>query len=477
MNLAKSITIDIISIKNQLFRKQIIPDIIIGIILISLFFAFYYIVSFNLNNFRYESGDTAVAEQALWNTIHGDWFYQSFLKASNNFREHLNFIQFFYLPFYYLIPKTITLYAIIWLTYLVGSYILFRYVREKINTFWAFVLTLFFIFQPISIWQNVETLHLVAVASPILLVTLIYYEKRKYWPWLFLLFVFGTVSEFVFPTSIMLGLQSIYDRRSYRWIIPPFVIGFLMFIASRIYITIGFGSNQFIFKQLNYDEIIKNNIKRRLELVEEFFRPVLYIIPLFSRYVFLSIPTIATTVFIVYKNRLASGSHLFCLIPAIIVFCTVDVISRSKKNTRILIFLCILFGTLLSYPLWDDQVKIIKNDKLSELREAVNLVKDEGSVTSSRVLSYHLNHRHDFYLIGNKQFTDYIVFKTNFWDYKDEGASEFVSQVHNSDEYLKVMDKNTLVVYVKKSKISELLKKDVTKENPESIIDAYNKLQ
>lgn len=81
--------------KNVYFDGEKVLNISVLVIILVILVGYFPIVYFNFYGFLYDSGDTAIAEQELWNTIHGDWFYQSFLGVSNNFRDHLYFSQFF----------------------------------------------------------------------------------------------------------------------------------------------------------------------------------------------------------------------------------------------------------------------------------------------------------------------------------------------------------------------------------------------
>ena len=107
---------------------------------------FFFVARARVEGFLLSSGDTSVAEEALWNTIHGDWFYQSSLyTVATNFREHVNFIQFLFLPFYFLVPSLLTLYAVINVSYGIAAYVFYRFASRKLGVLSGFVLVLFFL--------------------------------------------------------------------------------------------------------------------------------------------------------------------------------------------------------------------------------------------------------------------------------------------------------------------------------------------
>lgn len=60
------------------------------IFIISIGILWFCVTYFKYQQFAFTAGDTAVAKQAIWNTVHGRFFYQSFLETDTNLREHLN---------------------------------------------------------------------------------------------------------------------------------------------------------------------------------------------------------------------------------------------------------------------------------------------------------------------------------------------------------------------------------------------------
>lgn len=426
------------------------------VIVLAIIASYFVIVNFRLSGYTLESGDTAVAEQALWNTTHGDWFKQSFLENQNNFREHLNFVQFLYLPFYKVFPSTLTLYFLIQVSYGIAALFLFYFIKKRINYFWAITLTLFFLLNPIVILTNISAMHVVAVGAPFLLMALIFYDDKKYIPWLVFVLLFAFTSEFIAPTVFFFGLLAFWEKRSWKWVLPPIISGSFMYLLSIYYITIGFAKSSSMLESFQPANIVKNNLNGRLSMLEEFFRPALYLVPLFSKYFFLMIPTILLDLVVIDKSRLSSGSHLFTLIPVILVFAIFDVVRKTDSKKRKLIFIAIFLGWIFTVPVWEKKIDISPDKRAKEMNEAVALVRDGGSVSVSRDISYNLSKRSELYLVDNKKFTDYVVLDMSFWDSKDDRFNPYVDSVASSDRYEKVMDKNKIVVYIKKDKISQL---------------------
>ena len=431
-------------------------DFLVAIAIFLAMAFFFCILRLRVAGFNLESGDTAVAEQALWNTIHGDLFRQSFLDNHNNLVEHLNFIQFVYLPFYWAVPSLYTLYLLINFSYGTACFFLYRYAKERIGFLSACFMVLFFLLNPIVVLTNIGAMHVVSVGAPLLLLTLIFYEKRKYGWWICFMLLTTATTEFIAPTIFMLGVLAFLEKRSWKWFLPPVLAGSIMYLASVLFIKIGFSKNDSILKSFQLSEIVKNNIRGRLSALEEFFRPALYLIPFLSKYSLLLLPTVVMTLFVVNKGRLSPGSHLFTLVPVILSFAIIDLIYRKPKFKKAI--LCVIaIGLVLSLSIYLEKVEDIKPVKRADdFGRAIALVKDGGSVTASRNLSYHLSHRSELYLVDNQKHTDYIVLNTSFWDSKPKNNS-YLKSIFESDDYVKLMDENDTVVFAKKSKLDALI--------------------
>lgn len=440
-------------------KKQ--QNILAAAVIMLVVLCFGIIVSYRIAGFRYGSGDTAVAEQAIWNTVHGDWFYQSFLPASTNFREHLNFSQFLFLLPYAVIPQLITLYAVILIFYAAAAWMLFRFVRDRSGAFMAAFICAIFILQPVTILQLIGTLHIAAIGAPLLCITLIYYEEKKYLQWMAFLLLTTLTSEFIAPTIILLGVLAFIDsdRRSWKWCAPPLLAGGVMLLAAQWYITIGYAKTEELVKAVQ--NITHGIPAKRLQVIEGLFRPVAYLLPFFSRYILLMLPTLVLALFVIQEGRLNIGSHLLSLTSPIIAFSVWDVMRRIKnRRAKIVTATIICIGILASIPLWIPSASIESSPRAGVMRKAVSLVRDDGSVTASRSISYHLARRHDFYLIDNQQLTDYIVIDMSQYEFKEKRYREYIRSISDSGVYVKVMQEKNMLIYIKKQKLSELLQMD-----------------
>lgn len=434
-------------------KKEIVFYLMIFLIITS----FFWIARQRMNGFFLNSGDTSVADQAIWNSVHGNFFYQSFLGTPTNFREHLNFVQLLYLPFYAIFPSLLTIYAVINIFYGAAAIFLFRHVKERLGFWSGAIFALFFLLQPIAIMQNIDAMHVVAVGAPLLLFSFIFYEQKRYGWWLGFLIATALTSEFVAPTVFLFGLIPILDRRTWKWILPPFIAGAVMYLAAYFYITIGFSKQSSLLEKLNWQKIVDDRIKTRVSRFKDFLRPGLYFLPLFSKYSILLIPTILLALVIINISRLFPGSHLLSLAPPIIVFSILDLLQNRLLKYKKFVLAAMIVGIFISIPVWYKTASISPDERAVSMRKATYLVKDQGSVTSSRIMGIFVNHRKDFYLTDNQNYSDYILLDMSRDEYKKNRKNEYFQKIESSDSYFKVMDENDIGVYIKKQKIAELL--------------------
>ena len=416
---------------------------------------FFFVARARVEGFLLSSGDTSVAEEALWNTIHGDWFYQSSLyTVATNFREHVNFIQFLFLPFYFLVPSLLTLYAVINVSYGIAAYVFYRFASRKLGVLSGFVLVLFFLLQPIAAIQNIDTMHVVTLGAPLLLLAFIYYEENRYRLWLGCMLAAVLTTEFIAPTIFFFGLLALWDRRGARWVLPPMIASVVMYLASAWYITTGYSENGSVLKSFTQTD----HLGIREGRIKQFLSPASYVLPFLSKYVFFLIPTVLVTLFVVNINRLYPGSHLLSLVPPVLAMAMFDVL-RKQRSVRIrwAILGLLVIGLVMAWSIWSKTVQTDPNPRANAMHEAVSWVVDDGSVTTARVMGTALNHRHDFYLLDNLRLSDYMVIDRRTGEYTAQDRRAFFDSVEKTSDYVQVMDRDDIEVYVSVSRAALLL--------------------
>lgn len=440
----------------SLFNRFVIG----GIIFLGIFW--FGVTFFQYQEYAYRTGDTPVAEQAIWNTVHGRFFYQSFLQTDTNLREHLNFVQLLYVPLYAIFPHTLTLFFIIQLSFVLGSIFLYRFVRKKVGNLAGAVAVGLFVFHPLIASQAVGDMHVVSVAGPAFLMLLMAYHEKKYKHFIFWLIFMVFVSEFVAPTVFLVGVLALFERRNWKWFFPPMLGGAGLYLAAKYYITIGFGSSANILSKFTPQALMSiYKIEKRLDLISQSLAPLLWIFPWISKYSLLLIPSLMIALFIIIPGRIAGGSHVFILIPPILVMIFVDLLERFPKFKRWIVAIAIMGIMLSLYPWWK-HMEIDASDLTAEMDRAVKMVKDGGSLTASTQLGPNLCRREEFFLPMNEKLTDYVVLKTSKLTKSKSDLEnqelKYDQKIEQSGLYRVVFREGRVVVFVKNEKIAELMK-------------------
>jgi len=458
------------SVKNKydMFKKILNSNYLIYGIIVLIGVFWFWVTYQQYYQFAFRVGDSAVAENALWNTIHGDWFYQSFLNTSNNFREHLGFAQAWYLPFYYFVPHTLTLFFVIQSMFVLAGILLYRFALHRIDKLGAIIVTVLFLFHPLVASQVVGPMHVVAIGGPFFLFMLMAYMKKHYKYFLIGILLLVFLSEFAAPTIFMIGILALWDRRGWKWVVPPFIGSIALYMAAKYYITIGFSKHNSLLKHFK-PESIKNIYKlpKRIEFVGDFLKPMMYIFPFFSRYVILLIPSIILAIFIVVPGRLKGGAHIFIFVPAILSIIFIDIAIRWGGWKKKILYGAVIVGIVLSLHPWWKWMEIDGSVHADKLGRAIAYIKDGGSLTSDSQTGPQLCRRKEFYLTSNKKNTDYVVVKLSKNKKKKlaQGQLRYVDTIAQNKDYLEVFREDRVIIYIKKDKISKLLNKPVWKIN------------
>ena len=445
-----------LSFFNSFNWNRIIP---VCIILLGVFW--FSVTALQYKGFAYRTGDTPVAEQAIWNTVHGRIFYQSFLGTDTNLREHLNFIQVLYLPFYALVPHTLTLFFIIQLSMILGAIFLFIYARKKFGTLAGALAAGIFVFNPITASQAVGDMHVVSVAAAMFLMLLISYHEKRYKHFLFWTVAMVLVSEFVAPTVALVGVLAFLERRNWKWYLPPLAGGIGLYMAAKYYITIGFGSNDNILSKFKLQALMSiYKIEKRLDLVREALAPLLWIFPWLSKYSLLLIPSLLIALVIIIPGRIGGGNHVFILIPPVMAMIFIDLLERFGKYRKYLLWIAAI-GIIFSLHPWYKLMEIDASEYSAEMSRAVEAVKDGGSLTSSTQFGPNLCRREEYFLPFNDKMTDYVVLKTSKITKKtnelEDQELKYDQVIERSGLYRTVFREGRIVVFVKKEKVAEIL--------------------
>jgi hypothetical protein len=227
-------------------------------------------------------------------------------------------------------------------------------------------------------------MHVVAIGGPFFLFMLMAYMKKHYNYFIIGILLLVFLSEFAAPTIFMMGLLALWDRRNWKWFVPPLVGSVALYMAAKYYITIGFSKHNSLLSHFK-PEAIKNIYKlpKRIHFVGDFLKPMMYILPFFSRYAILLLPSIVLAIFIVVPGRLKGGAHIFIFVPAILAIIFIDIAMRWQNGwKRKMLYGATILGILLSLHPWWKWMEIDGSVHAEKLKRAVVYVRDGGSLTS-----------------------------------------------------------------------------------------------
>ncbi len=177
------------------------------------------------NRFGYTGLDLAIYTQALSETIRGRVMNIT-IHPHNYFGDHFEPILFFLTPFFALAPSAITLLVLQTIALASGAFPVFLLARRRFPSstapVWAAAA---YLIHPFVLNPATYEFHALPFAIPLLLWTLLAFERER-WRW-FLAGIGLTllVREDTGFVAIGLGLLGIVRRRSFRWTLFPIALG------------------------------------------------------------------------------------------------------------------------------------------------------------------------------------------------------------------------------------------------------------
>jgi len=142
-------------------------------------------------SFSFYDMDLAAINQTFWNSLHGT-FVSSYYGETALLSGHKWFIIFPLLPFYALFPSPLILLFLQSLALGLGSWAVYLLGREIVDNHWGLLFAGCYLIYPALNYVNLFEFHPIAFATPLLLFTLYFYQKRKWG--LFLTFVLLALS-------------------------------------------------------------------------------------------------------------------------------------------------------------------------------------------------------------------------------------------------------------------------------------------
>ncbi|MDD3374189.1 MAG: DUF2079 domain-containing protein [Candidatus Omnitrophica bacterium] len=195
--------------------------------------------------FSFVDFDFAIYAQVMWNMLH-ETLHSSLLGVSF-LENHISLILFFIFPFYFVLKTPACLLVFQVFAIFVGGHLFYRFASQIIGRAWAVALLALYLTYPPLIYANLYEFHPVVLTIPFLMLALISYQKKEFAIFLLSCF-FAMLCKENIPLAVsMFGILAFFDKRSVRWILIPFFLGFFVFFFFTVIIKSYLDSNS-----LNY---------------------------------------------------------------------------------------------------------------------------------------------------------------------------------------------------------------------------------
>lgn len=175
--------------------------------------------------FSYYDHDTAVFSQAMWNSLHGRFFYNS-LFESMLLKIHGHFTALLLIPLYALWQSPL------WLLYLqtiflaLAGWPIYAIARREIRSDGAAVaFLLLYLLYPALGYINLYHFYLENFTPFLLACTYYFYRIRKYPLFVTLLFAAVATREEISFIAIAMGVTALWEKRRAQWWLTPMVGG------------------------------------------------------------------------------------------------------------------------------------------------------------------------------------------------------------------------------------------------------------
>lgn len=372
--------------------------------------------------FRYNAIDLGIYNQVFWNTIHGRPFGLS-IHPHLSLGDHFEPVILFLAPLYALVPGPKILIVLQALALGGSALLIFLLAKEilhddKNKDRWSFGFALAWLVNPF-VW-NIQLFewHTLPFAIPPLLAALLFFERKRFLPFVGMLTLALLVREDVALVVAGFGLYGLARRRGWRWSVTPLLLGLAWFLLTQRVIArfaVG-GTYKFLvyygWLGNSFGEIAANIFQKPLAIAAHLatFANVEMVIGLLMPFLF--VPVVAPQAFLIILPTLAQfmlgapgGSSLIfethyvsLFLPALFTafifgvraLPTLPRLGTHLKRHAALLPLLLASATLYSsvmlgpIPGTVQSLQLSKNDPLvSETRRILALIPEEAGVAAS----------------------------------------------------------------------------------------------
>jgi len=215
-------------IKNHLEARS---NIILWSMIIIYIAVIFLLCLFKYNSFGYNALDLGIYNQVFYNTSLGD-LWQFTIHPHNYLGDHFELIILLLSPFYFIFKSPITLIFLQTLFIGLAAWPIYLITKNILSKSWALFFSCAFLLNPFVINANFFEFHALSFCIFFLLFVFYFYQKNKFWPYLFFCLFSLLIREDIALIIIGFGLLAIVEKRNLKWILAPILAGGIWFAVA-----------------------------------------------------------------------------------------------------------------------------------------------------------------------------------------------------------------------------------------------------
>src|SRR3972149_2953164 len=203
------------------------------VILALAFFGIALLLSlYKYTHFLYNAMDLAIFNQALHNTVHGDFLRISIHHANSYFADHFSLLFVSLTPLYYIFPSPITLLIIQAVLVTLAVWPLYLIAKKHLSPAATLFICALYLFNPITISFLLFEFHLLPSILFFGFWAFYFYDQKRIAPFFMFLLLILFIREDAPFVVFGFGLLALFQKRNWKWILPPCVISVAYFFGA-----------------------------------------------------------------------------------------------------------------------------------------------------------------------------------------------------------------------------------------------------
>lgn len=184
-----------------------------------------------LHHFGFDAIDLGIYTQVFHDTAQGDLF-QFTIHPHSYLGDHFELFILVLAPLFKLWPSPEILLILQALGIALGIIPLWFLARKILSARWSWIVVGMYALYPMLFNISFFEFHILPFAIPLLLWLFYLYYSKKFFPFVLVMLLTLTVREDVALVVTMFGILALIERRSWKWILTPIIVGGAWFITA-----------------------------------------------------------------------------------------------------------------------------------------------------------------------------------------------------------------------------------------------------